>query len=84
MKLNFANLEIELDSPSSEKEILDLIKILKIKSFDVSIKLPNDVGFYVIKGTNTKTLLDSLEAMMRGKNKKEKTKNGKKAINGRI
>ena len=85
MELNFTNLEVELENADSRRDLIKSIKSLNVKNFEVSVKMPDREGFYVIKGSNTETLLNFLESMVKDKDKKERRReNGKEVIDRTI
>ena len=85
VELNFTNLEIELESADSRKDLIKSIKSLNVKNFEMSVKMPDREGFYVIKGSDTETLLNFLEAMVKDRDKDERRiENGKEVIDRAI
>jgi len=70
VKLNFSNLEIELDLKSNGQQILKLLDKFKINSFEASIQHAEGDGYFCISGHENETLMRAIESIINyGRNK---------------
>ena len=64
VKLNFSNLEIELDLKSHGQQILKLLDKFKINSFEASVQHSEEEGYFCISGYENETLMSAIESII--------------------
>lgn len=80
VKLNFSNLEIELDLKSEGQQILELLEKFKINSFEASVRHGEDLGYFCISGHENETLMHAIKSIIDYEKEKQNkgVNNGKK------
>ena len=64
VKLNFSNLEIELDLKSNGEQVLELLEKFKINSFEASVQHSDGDGYFCISGYENETLMHAIESII--------------------